>query len=52
MASTKMARNRKVRDKKFNELPWIEKERIKFQKRHREYVESIIELNKLMNNGQ
>lgn len=47
MASTKMARNRKARDKKFKELPWVEKQRLIESKKHDMYLE----LNKLLNNG-
>lgn len=52
MASTKMARNRKLKQKKFNNLPWLEQQRILDNEKHKVSLEYINEFSKEINHGQ
>lgn len=51
MASTKMARNRKLKQRAFNSLPWLEKERLLGIQKHKVQSEYIKEFAKEINHG-
>lgn len=51
MASTKMARNRKLKERAFKSLPWLEQQRLIDTRKHKAQSEYIKEFVKEIKHG-